>query len=98
MVVPNAFLALYYARAGRQDIVVSSQIGDSHICIPMCIGLFALSDKISVPDFFQTGVYVILGAGVIHFLSIALLGRLPRIMGYVLLGAYALFLYKGIVQ
>lgn len=98
MVLPNAFLALYYARAGRQDIVVSSQIGDSHICIPMCIGLFALSDKISVPDFFQTGVYVILGAGVIHFLSIALLGRLPRIMGYVLLGAYALFLYKGIVQ
>jgi len=98
MVLPNAFLALYYARAGRQDIVVSSQIGDGHICIPMCIGLFALFDTINVPDFFQTGVYVILGAAAIHFLSIALLGRLPRTMGFGLLGAYALFLYKGIVH
>lgn len=98
MVVPNAFLALYYARAGRQDIVVSSQIGDGHICIPMCIGLFALFDTISVPDFFQTGVYVILGAGAVHFLSIALLGRLPRIVGFGLVGAYAVFVYLGIVQ
>ena len=96
MVLPNAFLALYYARLGRQDIVVSSQIGDSHICIPMCIGLFALFDTINVPDFFQTGVYLILGAGAINFLSIALLGRLPRFMGYALIGAYAFFLITGL--
>ena len=98
MVLPNAFLALYYAHVGRQDIVVSSQIGDSHICIPMCIGLFALFDTINIPGFFQSGVYMILGAGAIHFLSIALLGRLPRIAGIGLVGAYALFLYMGIVQ
>ncbi len=98
MVVPNAFLALYYARAGRQDIVVSSQIGDGHICIPMCIGLFALFDTIKVPDFFQIGVYVILGAGAVHFLSIALLGRLPRVFGFGLVSAYAVFIYLGIVQ
>ena len=42
MVLPNALLALYYARIKRADIVFSSQIGDGHICIPMCIGLFAL--------------------------------------------------------
>ena len=96
MVLPNAFLALYYARLGRQDIVVSSQIGDSHICIPMCIGLFALFDTINVPDFFQTGVCLILGAGAINFLSIALLGRLPRFMGYALIGAYAFFLITGL--
>ncbi len=95
MVLPNAILALYYARAGRQDIVVSSQIGDSHICIPMCIGLFALFEKIDVPDFFQTGVYVILGAGAVHFLSIILLGRLPRFLGFGLIGGYAYFLYAG---
>jgi len=98
MVLPNAFLAMYYARIGRPDIVVSSQIGDGHISIPMCIGLFALFDTIHVPAFFQTGVYIILGAGAIHFLSIALFGRLPRFLGVGLLGAYALFLYKGIVQ
>lgn len=98
MVLPNAFLAIYYARAGRQDIVVSSQIGDSHICIPMCIGLFALSDTITVPDYFQTGIYVILGAGLIHFLSIAFFGRLPRIAGFGLLGGYAIFLVQGVIR
>jgi cation:H+ antiporter len=98
MVLPNAFLALYYARAGRQDIVVSSQIGDGHICIPMCIGLYALFDTIQIPDFFQTGIAIILGAGMIHFLSIVLFGRLLRVTGFGLLGVYALFLYKGVVQ
>ncbi len=98
MVVPNAFIALYYSRIGRQDIVLSSQIGDGHICIPMCIGLFSVFNTIQVPDFFQTGIYVILGAGVVHFLSIAAIGRVPRFMGYGLIGAYGFFLYKGIIQ
>jgi cation:H+ antiporter len=96
MVVPNAFLALYYAHAGRQDIVVSSQVGDGHICIPMCIGLFALTERIVVPDFLQWGVWIILGAGALHFLSITIWRRLPRIVGFLLLGAYGLFLYKGL--
>lgn len=98
MVLPNAFLAMYYSHIRRQDIVLSSQIGDGHICIPMCIGLFSLFNPIQVPDFFQTGIYIILGAGAIHFLSIALLGRVPRFMGFGLIGAYAFFLYKGIIQ
>ncbi|CAN5272094.1 hypothetical protein BH11PSE11_BH11PSE11_28380 [soil metagenome] len=96
MVVPNAFLALYYAHAGRDDIVVSSQVGDGHICIPMCIGLFALMQNIDVPGFFQWGVWIILGAGVLHFLSIAIWGRLPRVVGGLLLFGYGLFLYKGL--
>lgn len=98
MVVPNAFLALYYTRIGRQDIVLSSQIGDGHICIPMCIGLFSVFNPIRVPDFFQMGAYIILGAGVIHFLSIAIIGRVPRFVGFGLIGVYALFLYKGLIQ
>jgi len=98
MVLPNAFLALYYARIGRQDIVVSSQVGDGHICIPMCVGLYALFDPIQTPAFFETSIIILLGAGAVHFLSIALLGRLPRVMGWGLLGGYAFFLFKGIVQ
>lgn len=97
MVLPNAFLALYYSFVSRPDIVVSSQIGDGHICIPMCLGLFALSDNIVVPDFFQTGISVIVGAAAVHFLCIALLGRLPRIVGIGLLGGYAVFVYRGII-
>jgi cation:H+ antiporter len=96
MVIPNAFLALYYAYAGRQDIVVSSQVGDGHICIPMCIGLFALTETIAVPGFLQSGVWIILGAGVLHFLSIAIWSRLPRLVGFGLLAGYGLFLYKGL--
>jgi cation:H+ antiporter len=98
MVVPNAFLALYYTRIGRQDIVMSSQIGDGHICIPMCIGLFALFNPIKIPDFFQMGAFVILGAGLVHFLFISLLGRIPRTVGFGLIGVYGLFLYKGLIQ
>lgn len=97
MVVPNAFLALYYTRIGRQDIVMSSQVGDGHICIPMSIGLFAVFNPIQVPAFFQMGAFIILGAGLVHFLSIALLGRVPRAVGFGLLGVYAAFLYSGLI-
>jgi len=98
MVLPNAFLALYYAYIGRQDIVLSSQIGDGHICIPMCIGLFCVFNTIQISESFQTGAYIILGAGLIHFLSIAVLGRIPRFVGVGLIGAYSYFLYSGLIQ
>ncbi|MDT8992443.1 hypothetical protein RQP54_16340 [Curvibacter sp. APW13] len=98
MVLPNAMIAVYYAFKGRQDIVVSSQVGDSHICIPMCIGLYALFDKVQVPGFFEVGVFTILGAAAVHFLGIAVLGRLPRILGAGLLAGYATFLYLGLAQ
>lgn len=98
MVVPNALIALYYGLVGRQDIVVSSQVGDGHICIPMCIGLFALLHPIHIPSFFQIGVYIITAAGVLHFVCIALLGRLPRPLGVVLIAGYGVFMVKGIVH
>ena len=97
MVLPNAFLALYYTHQHRQDIVLSSQIGDGHICIPMCIGLFAMFNPIRIPDFFQTGALIILAAAAVHFLCIALLGRLPRLAGLGLLGGYGYFLYAGLI-
>jgi cation:H+ antiporter len=98
MVMPNAFIALYYSRIGRQDIVLSSQIGDGHICIPMCIGLFSLFNTIQVPGSFQTGMFVILGAGSALFLCVSLVGRVPRLVGLGLIGAYAYFLYQGIIK
>lgn len=97
MVLPNAFLALYYTHVGRQDIVMSSQIGDGHICIPMCIGLFLIFNPIQVPDFFQTGITILFGAAALHFIFIALLGRIPRLAGLGLVGGYGYFLYSGLV-
>ncbi len=95
MVLPNALLAVYYARIGRQDIVVSSQVGDGHICIPMGIGLFALFIPIVPSAQFQLGMQIILGAAALNFLCIAVLGRVPRFMGGILIGIYAAFIFMG---
>jgi cation:H+ antiporter len=96
MVIPNALLAIYYARAGRADIVYSSQIGDGHICIPMCIGLFALFTPIAVPSALDIGVQLILAACCAHFIFIAVWGRLPRFMGLMCTAAYGYFIYRGL--
>lgn len=96
MVIPNALLAIYYARARRADIVYSSQIGDGHICIPMCIGLFALFSPIAVPSTLNLGVLLIMAACCAHFLFLAIRASLPRFMGLLCTGAYGYFIYKGL--
>jgi len=98
MVLPNAIPAFYYALNKRADIVYSSQIGDGHICIPLCIGLFALIHPITIPAFFETSVYLILAMAAIHFFAVVVLGRLPRYFGFVFLGIYCVFLYQGILS
>jgi cation:H+ antiporter len=98
MVLPNALLAFWYARAGRADVVYSSQVGDSHICIPMCIGLFALFTPIAIPASFVPGIWLIVGAGAVHFGFLAASGRLPRWMGALLTAVYFFFLYRGILN
>jgi cation:H+ antiporter len=97
MVLPNGLLAVYYARARRADIVFSSQIGDGHICIPMCVGLFALFAQTGIPSYFHLGVVIIISASLFHLILIAIWGRLPRVMGFCCVAAYGFFLYKGIV-
>jgi cation:H+ antiporter len=97
MVMPNALLAFYYASSGRTDIVYSSQAGDGHMCIPMCIGLFALFSTIQIPNFFNLGIFIILGSGLIHLLFMASLKRLPRYMGAALTVCYVFFIYQGFI-
>lgn len=98
MVVPNGLLAFYYARRGNPEVVYTSQVGDGHICIPLCIGLFALYQPIHAQPFFQTGLSILLSTTVLHFCAIALWGRLPRLLGWLLTGAYAVFLYTGLLK
>jgi cation:H+ antiporter len=97
-VVPNALLALYYGAKKRAEVVYSSQIGDGHICIPLCIGVYALFRPIPMPDFFQLGMWVLLGAVAVHFLFIGIFTRLPRFMGAALIAAYAVFVWKGLAR
>lgn len=96
MVLPNALLALYYGWRGQPEVVYTSQVGDGHICIPLCLGIYALYHTLTVTAFFQTGVVILIGATVVHFLFVAVLGRLPRFMGWVLLAGYGAFLYRGL--
>ncbi|HWX19529.1 MAG TPA: sodium:calcium symporter [Candidatus Binatia bacterium] len=98
MVLPNGLLAFYYAWRGNPEVVYTSQVGDGHICIPLCIGIFALYRPIQIPAFFQTGMMILLAAATAHFILVALLGRLPRLIGWVLTGAYGVFLYKGLTK
>lgn len=95
MVLPNGLLAFYYAWRGNPEVVYASQVGDGHISIPLCVGIFAFYRPIHVPGFFQTGVWILLGAAALHFFFLAAFGRLPRWIGWLLVAAYALFLYQG---
>lgn len=98
MVLPNAVLALYYSWRGKPDVTYASQVGDGHICIPLCIGLFALFHPIALPDMFEIGVQIIAGATVVHLVFMALLGRLPRFVGVLLIAAYGYFLWRGLIN
>jgi cation:H+ antiporter len=98
MVLPNALLALYYSWRGKPDVTYASQVGDGHICIPLCIGIFALFHPITIPKTFELGVQIIAGATVIHLVFMTLLGRLPRFVGVLLVAAYGFFLWQGLIN
>jgi cation:H+ antiporter len=95
-VLPNGLLAFYYGWKRQAEVVYTSQVGDGHICIPLCIGIFALYKPIVVPPFFETGVLILGGATLVHLIFIGIWGRLPRIIGWLLTAAYGVFLYKGL--
>ena len=96
MVLPNGLLAFYYGWRGNPEVVYTSQVGDGHISIPLCLGVYALYRPITLPAFFGTGISMLLGAALVHFFFVALLGRLPRWMGWVLTATYGVFLIKGL--
>lgn len=95
MVLPNATLALYYGWKRQADVVYASQIGDGHICIPLCIGVSAVLNPIRLPDVFEAGMILLVGAAILHLLVLATFGRMPRVLGILLILAYGVFLYQG---
>jgi len=97
MVLPNALLALYYGWRGKPEVVYTSQVGDGHVCIPLCLGIYALHQPLVVPKFFEPGLWLLAGVTMIHLPFIIILGRLPRVMGWVLAVAYGVFVYKGLL-
>ncbi len=97
MVLPNALLAFYYTVRRRADIAYASQIGDGHICIPLCVGLSAIVAPIAVPKFFETGLAILCGAAVVHALCVLMARGLPKWTGWPLIAAYAWFVGAGLL-
>ncbi|HWD93387.1 MAG TPA: sodium/calcium exchanger protein [Verrucomicrobiae bacterium] len=95
--LPNGLLAIYYGWRGNPEIVYTSQVGDGHICIPLCVGIFAIYHSFTLPPVFQTGMYILFGATLVHMVCVAVFGQLPRLVGIALVAAYGVFLYKGLV-
>ncbi len=98
MVLPNAMLALYWGWKRRADVVYTSQVGDGHICIPLCLGLFALVKPLPVTAFFQSGLIILLGSTVVHGILLLLTGGLPRWAGALLTVAYGWFVWQGLLR
>ena len=93
MVLPNALLAFYYAYRRRADVVYASQVGDSHICIPLCIGLFAIFQPMTLPPHFSEALLLLVGATLIHLFCITFFRSLPKLVALGLVAAYGYALY-----
>ena len=98
MVLPNAVLALYWGWRRRADVVYSSQVGDGHICIPLCLGLFALAQPVLMTGFSDLALALLLGSAVLHGAFLLISGGLPRWAGGVLCLAYGWFVYAGLLS
>ncbi len=98
MVLPNGVLAFYYGWRGQPETVYASQIGDAHVSIPLCVGIYALFHTLVVPPFFQMGMIILFGATLVHLFFVAVWGQLPRAVGWLLVAAYGVFLYRGLLK
>lgn len=93
MALPNALLAFYYGKRNQADVVYSAQAGDAHVCIPLCVGLFAVIRPLPLPTDFMPAILMIAGVAAFHVISLALFRRLHRVSGLALIGLYGAFLY-----
>jgi cation:H+ antiporter len=98
MILPNAMLALYYGLRRRPDIVLASQIGDGHICIPLCLGVYAIFNPIILPADFTLTLVILGSAILIIALLLVAAGRIPRWCGGALIGIFGVFAWIGLLS
>jgi cation:H+ antiporter len=97
MVLPNAMLAFYYGWKGQPETVYASQVGDCHVSIPLCIGVYCMYHTMALPKFFEAGMFLLLGVTLLHIFFVVIFGQLPKFLGWILLAAYVVFLWKGLL-
>ena len=93
MVLPNAVLAFYYAGKQQGSVVYSSQVGDGHICIPLCIGLFAIFRPMPLSDLMARGLLLIVAVACVHLLCVVLFKRIPYLIAITLIAIYGCVLF-----
>ena len=98
MVLPNGLLAIYYGWHKQPETVYASQVGDAHVSIPLCLGIFALYRPLEIPPLFHNAMLILLAATLLHFFFVAVLGKLPRVAGLILVAAYGYFIYTGLLK
>jgi cation:H+ antiporter len=98
MVLPNGMLAIYYGWHKQPATVIASQVGDAHVSIPLCLGVFALFRPLVIPPMFHTGILVLVGATLVPLFFVGVLGRLPRWVGFILVAAFGYFVYSGLIK
>ena len=96
MILPNALLAIYYSVRKQPEVVYTSQVGDAHICVPLCLGAFAIFRSIPTTDFLQQGLLLLVGVGTLHVVCILFFQRLPRLVACGLIVLYGWILYSHI--
>ena len=47
------------ALADHAETIFTSQVGDGHICIPLCLGLYAIFQPLPLPEFMSGGLLFI---------------------------------------
>jgi cation:H+ antiporter len=96
MVLPNALLALYYGAHRRMDVVYSSQVGDAHICIPLCVGLFAVLHPFVVGDFLLRSLFILMGLFCSHLIFIMIIPRYSRVFAALFVLVFCVFVWLGL--
>jgi hypothetical protein len=51
-----------------------------------------------IPPFFQMGMIILFGATLVHLFFVTAVGQLPRATGWLLVAAYGVFLYRGLLK
>jgi cation:H+ antiporter len=96
MVLPNAVMAFYYGWRGQPETVYASQVGDCHVSIPLCLGVYTMFHTMTFPSSYNIGIWILVISTLMHVFFIVTFGRLPRLFGVALIVAYAFFLVSGL--
>lgn len=92
MVLPNALVAIYYAWKQRAEVVYTSQFGDAHICIPLCLGLYAAFNPMPITANAGAGLIFIGVTCLVHLVAIGGFSHLNRWLAGGLVASYAGYL------